>query len=122
LDWHTLTDTALQDPLAFEKSSLDRIGLIPEIVVRYRSPYFAHIFAGGYSSGYYSYIWAEVLDADAYDYFKVNGIFDPGIAASFRNNILSQGGTGDPMKLYVAFRGKEPSVTPMLKRKGLVKE
>jgi peptidyl-dipeptidase Dcp len=122
MDWHTLTDIAIQDPLAFEKASMERIELIPEIVVRYRSPYFAHIFAGGYSSGYYSYIWAEVLDADAYAYFKENGIFDPTTATSFRNNILSKGGTGDPMDLYVAFRGQEPGVTPMLKRKGLVKE
>lgn len=120
LDWHTVTDTSLQDPLAFEKASMDRIGLIPEIVVRYRSPYFAHIFAGGYSAGYYSYIWAEVLDADAFEAFKANGIFDPETAKAFRNNILSKGGTDDPMKLYVNFRGQEPSVTPMLKRKGLL--
>ena len=122
LDWHTLKDSTLQDPLAFEKASMDRIGLIPEIVVRYRSPYFAHIFAGGYSSGYYSYIWAEVLDADAFAHFKEKGIFDRETALSFRENILSRGGTDDPMKLYVAFRGQEPSVQPMLKRKGLLED
>jgi peptidyl-dipeptidase Dcp len=122
MDWHTLTDTALQDPMAFETASMERIGLIPEIVVRYRSPYFAHIFAGGYSSGYYSYIWAEVLDADAFAYFREKGIFDEATASSFRENVLSRGGTDDPMKLYVNFRGKEPDVKPMLERKGLLED
>jgi peptidyl-dipeptidase Dcp len=120
MDWHTLTDTVIRDPLEFEKSSMSRIGLIPEIVVRYRSSYFAHIFAGGYSSGYYSYIWSEVLEADAFEMFKQKGIFDPSTAKSFRENILSRGGTDDPMKLFIAFRGQEPSVKPMLKRKGLL--
>lgn len=120
MDWHTLSDTTLQDPDAFEKASMDRIGLIPEIVVRYRSPYFSHIFSGGYSSGYYSYIWAEVLDADAYEAFRENGVFDRKTANAFRENILSKGGTEDPMALYVKFRGKEPSVNAMLKRKGLL--
>jgi peptidyl-dipeptidase Dcp len=122
MDWHTLKDTVLQNPLVFEKASMDKIGLIPEIVVRYRSPYFAHIFSGGYSAGYYSYLWAEVLDADAFEAFKEHGIFDPVTAKSFRDNLLSRGGTDDPMKLYVNFRGQEPSVKPMLKRKGLLKE
>ncbi len=120
MDWHTLSDTTQQDALVFEKASLDKAGLIPEIIVRYRSPYFSHIFAGGYSSGYYAYLWAEVLDADAYEAFKETGIFDPVTAKAFRDNILSRGGTDDPMKLYKQFRGKEPDVKAMLKRKGLI--
>jgi len=120
MDWHTLKDTTRQDAIAFEKASMAKIGLIPEIVVRYRSPYFAHIFAGGYSSGYYSYLWAEVLDADAFEAFKETSIFDPATAKAFRDNVLSRGGTEDPMKLYKQFRGKEPDVKPMLKRKGLI--
>jgi peptidyl-dipeptidase Dcp len=120
MDWHTRTDTALADAIAFENQSMEKIGLIPEIVVRYRSPYFAHIFAGGYSSGYYSYLWAEVLDADAFEAFKETSLFDPATAKAFRDNVLSQGGTDDPMKLYKQFRGKEPDVKPMLKRKGLI--
>ena len=123
MDWHTMTDTAIiKDPLNFEKVSLNRIGLIPEIVVRYRSPYFAHIFSGGYAAGYYSYLWAEVLDADAFELFKENGIFDHATAQAFRDKVLSKGGTEDPMKLYIDFRGREPSVKPMLKSRGLLKE
>ena len=120
MDWHTLKDTVQQDAIAFENASMTKIGLIPEIVVRYRSPYFAHIFAGGYSSGYYSYLWAEVLDADAFEAFRENGLFDPATAKAFRENVLSRGGTDDPMNLYKQFRGKEPDVAPMLKRKGLI--
>lgn len=120
MDWHTLTDTTQVDAIAFENQSMAKIGLIPEIVVRYRSPYFAHIFAGGYSSGYYSYLWAEVLDADAFEAFKETSLFDQVTAKAFRDNILSRGGTDDPMNLYKLFRGKEPDVKPMLKRKGLI--
>jgi peptidyl-dipeptidase Dcp len=120
MDWHTLKDTTRQDAIVFENASMAKIGLIPEIVVRYRSPYFAHIFSGGYSSGYYSYLWAEVLDADAFEAFKETGLFDQATARSFRDNVLSRGGTDDPMKLYKQFRGKEPDVKPMLKRKGLI--
>jgi peptidyl-dipeptidase Dcp len=120
MDWHTLKDTTRQDAIVFENASMAKIGLIPEIVVRYRSPYFAHIFSGGYSSGYYSYLWAEVLDADAFEAFKETGLFDQATARSFRDNVLSRGGTDDPMKLYKHFRGKEPDVKPMLKRKGLI--
>jgi len=122
MDWHTLKDTVQKEVIAFENASMSKIGLIPEIVVRYRSPYFAHIFAGGYSSGYYSYLWAEVLDADAFQAFKETSLFDPATAKAFRDNILARGGTDDPMKLYVQFRGKEPDVNSMLKRKGLIKE
>ena len=119
IDWHTITDTTLQNAIDFEDASLNKIGLIPEIVVRYRTPYFAHIFSGGYSAGYYSYEWAQVLDADAFQAFKETSLFDPKTAAAFRKNILEKGGTEDPMKLYVQFRGKEPSPEAMLKRKGL---
>ena len=96
-----------------------KINLIDEIVPRYRSPYFCHIFAGGYSSGYYSYIWAEVLDADAFDAFKETGIFDKKTAKAFRDNILERGGTEDPMALYVRFRGAEPKIDPILERRGV---
>jgi len=98
---------------------LNKIGLIPEIITRYRSTYFRHIFSGGYSSGYYSYIWAEVLDADAFEAFKENGLFDQETALSFRKNILAKGGTEDPMMLYKRFRGAEPKVEPLLKKRGL---
>ena len=120
MDWHTLTEPKELDVLEFETESLNRIGLIPEIVVRYRSPYFRHVFSGGYSAGYYSYIWAEVLDADAFEAFKETSLFDQETALSFRKNILERGGTEDPMKLYVRFRGAEPKVEPVLKRKGLI--
>jgi peptidyl-dipeptidase Dcp len=120
LDWHTLADTTLVDAPAFENASLSRIRLIPEIVARYRSPYFAHIFSGGYSAGYYSYIWAEVLDADAFEAFKENGLFDSATAAAFRKYILEQGGTEDPMVLYERFRGKKPTIEPLLKKRGLL--
>ncbi len=121
MDWHTLTDPKEQDAAAFEKASMDRIGLIPEIVVRYRSPYFSHIFAGGYSAGYYSYIWSEVLDADAFEAFKETSLFDQATAKSLRDNILSRGNTEDPMVLYKRFRGREPKVDALLKRRGLLK-
>lgn len=121
MDWHTITRKNEMDVMEFENKSFEKMGMMPEIVVRYRSPYFAHIFAGGYSAGYYSYVWAEVLDADAFEAFKENGIFDPETANSFRENILSKGGTEDPMKLYVQFRGKEPTTDAMLERKGLKK-
>ena len=99
---------------------MDNIKMIPEIVVRYRSSYFAHIFSGGYSSGYYSYIWAEVLDADAFAAFKETSLFDSETATKFRENVLERGGTDDPMNLYKKFRGAEPRIEPMLQRKGLI--
>lgn len=106
----------------FEKDLFNRLGLMPEIGIRYPSTIFSHIFAGGYSSGYYSYIWAEVLDTDAFDAFKETGIFDQKIALSFRENILSKGGSEDPMVLYKRFRGSEPKVEGILKRRGLIEE
>lgn len=91
------------------------------ITVRYRSPYFGHIFNGGYSAGYYAYTWAEVLDADAFAAFKETGdIFNPEKAQDFLENILTKGGADEPMKLYRQFRGQEPDIEPLLKRKGLM--
>jgi peptidyl-dipeptidase Dcp len=119
MDWHTLDEIEELDPLEFEDRSLRRIGLIPEIVVRYRSPYFRHVFSGGYSAGYYSYIWAEVLEADAFQAFEEAGLFDPETAAAFRDNILAKGGSEDPMVLYKRFRGAEPKIEPLLERRGL---
>jgi peptidyl-dipeptidase Dcp len=119
MDWHTLTKPTKGDPMAFEDERLGELGLIPEIVVRYRSPYFRHIFAGGYSSGYYSYVWAEVLDADAFEAFKENGILDHKTGMAFRKHILAKGGTEDPMVLYKRFRGAEPKIDPLLERRGL---
>ncbi len=120
MDWHTLAQVPQVDPVAFEDASMDRIGLMPEIVVRYKSPYFRHVFAGviGYSAGYYSYVWAQVLDADAFASFKAKGIFDKERASAFRNNVLAAGNTADPMELYVRFRGKEPTIDALIERKG----
>lgn len=119
MDWHTLTDAAELDPIEFENKSMAKIGLIPEIVSRYKSYYFRHIFSGEYSAGYYSYIWAEVLDADAFAAFEEKGIFDKATAASFRKNILDAGGSEDPMVLYKHFRGAAPGIQPLLERRGL---
>ncbi len=119
MDWHTLTEAEEVDAERFESESLNRIGLIPEIVVRYRSPYFAHIFSGGYSSGYYSYIWAEVLDADAFQAFKETTLFNQEKALALRKNIYEKGGTEDPMTLYVRFRGFEPKIGALLNKRGL---
>jgi peptidyl-dipeptidase Dcp len=107
---------------AFEKKSLDKIGLIPEIVVRYRSPYFAHIWSagGGYDAGYYYYIWAAVLDADAFEAFKERGLFDRATAKAFEEHVLAKGATDDAMKQYEKFRGKKPAIEPLLKRRGLL--
>ncbi len=120
MDWHTLTEAKEQDAAAFEAASLKKIGLIPEIVVRYRSPYFQHIFSGDYSAGYYSYVWSEVLDADAFQAFKETSLYDQKTAKSYRDNILSKGNTAEPMALYKAFRGREPKVEPLLKRRGFL--
>ena len=122
MDYHTITKGGDIDVNQFEKASMDKAGLIPEIIPRYKSPYFAHIFAGNgeYSSGYYSYIWAAVYECDAFEAFKETGnIFDPKVAKSFRTNILERGGTEEAMKLYLNFRGKEPGIEPLLKNRGL---
>jgi peptidyl-dipeptidase Dcp len=120
LYWHTIESSFTGNVNDFEQGSLDKLGLIPEIVVRYRSTYFNHIFSGGYSSGYYSYIWAEVLDADAFQAFVETSVFNREAATAFRKNILEKGGTEDPMTLYIRFRGKEPSIEPLLKKRGLL--
>jgi peptidyl-dipeptidase Dcp len=120
MDYHSLKDTADFDVNAFEKASLDRIGMIPEIIVRYRSSYFNHVMGGGYSAGYYSYTWAEVLDADAYQSFVETGdIYNQERATSYRKNILEKGDSEDPMKLYRTFRGKDPNPDALLIKRGL---
>jgi len=117
MDWHTKTFAGNVE--AFEKASMDKIGLIPEIAPRYRSTYFSHIFSGGYSAGYYVYIWSAVLDADAFDAFKRSGnIFNPEYAAKFRH-LLTKSGSEEGMVVYKNFRGQEPSIEPLLKRRGL---
>ncbi|HZK94948.1 MAG TPA: M3 family metallopeptidase [Prolixibacteraceae bacterium] len=121
MDYHTITKGGDIDVEQFEKASMDKLGLIPEIIPRYKSTYFAHIFASSeYSSGYYSYLWAEVLDCDAFEAFKEAGsIFDQKVATSFRKNLLERGGTDEAMKLYLNFRGHEPGIEPLLKNRGL---
>lgn len=118
MELHNLTNTDSLDIVAFEKEAMDKLGLIPEIAPRYRVTYFGHII-GGYAAGYYSYLWAEVLDADAFEAFKEHGVFDKNTADAFRKNILERGGTDDPMTLYRAFRGAEPSMEPLLNGRGL---
>ncbi len=122
MDWHTLQAPESRAGVDFDADAMGRIGLIPAIVVRYRSPYFSHIFAGGYSAGYYSYIWSEVLDADAFRAFEENGLFDRATADSFRRNILAKGGSEDPGELYRRFRGADPSIEALLARKGFAKQ
>lgn len=118
MEMHCLTTMEGFDVLQFEKQLMDKLGLIPQIAPRYRSTYFNHIM-GGYAAGYYSYIWAERLDTDAFEAFKEHGLFDQATATSFRKNILEKGGSDDPMKLYVTFRGAEPSLDVLLKTRGL---
>jgi len=121
MKYHSLTTPSEIDVTAFENEALTKAGLIPEIVVRYRSTYFSHIFSGGYSAGYYAYIWAEVLDSDAFEAFVETGnLFDSKTALAFRKNILEKGGTEDPMKLYVSFRGKEPGIESLLRKRGMI--
>ncbi len=119
MDYHTQQQVLEGNIGDFEKKSMDSKGLINEIIPRYRSTYFNHIFSGGYSSGYYSYIWSEVLDSDAFEAFKSKGLFDKETAMSFRKNILEKGGTADAMELYKRFRGAEPKIDPLLKKRGL---
>ncbi len=121
MKYHTLTEPLTEDVMTFEKNYLEGMGLIPEIYSRYRSTYFNHIFSSpvGYSAGYYAYIWAGVLDSDAFQAFKETSLFDKATAKAFRDNVLSKGGTEDPMVLYKRFRGAEPSIEPLLKKRGL---
>ncbi|MEG0917340.1 MAG: M3 family metallopeptidase, partial [Myroides sp.] len=104
----------------FENQEFENTKLYPDVAENVMSTAFSHIFAGGYAAGYYSYKWAEVLDADAFDYFEQNGIFNKEIATKFKDFILSQGGTDHPMTLYKKFRGQEPSPNALLKRAGLI--
>ncbi len=121
MKWHTITQPQEFDVDKFENTAMSEIGLISEIIPRYKSTYFAHIFDGGYSAGYYSYLWSEVLDADAFEAFVEKGIFDRTTGMSFRENILSKGGSEDPMVLYKRFRGAEPNPIYLLKNRGFVK-
>ncbi|MFL2683934.1 MAG: M3 family metallopeptidase [Amylibacter sp.] len=116
--YHT-NKNAIQDIDKFEDDTLEELGLIPEIESRYRSTYFGHIFAGGYSSGYYSYLWTEVLEADAFEAFKENGLFDKETADKLKKYVFSAGNTDDLMTQYIRFRGKEPEIEPLLKKRGL---
>ena len=118
MNLHNLTDTQNLDVVAYEKEAMNRLGLIPEIAPRYRTTYFNHII-GGYAAGYYSYLWANVLDTDAFEAFKEHGIFDKETADLFRHNVLERGDSEDPMTLYKKFRGAEPQLDPMLKNRGM---
>ena len=119
MKWHELTSAEGLDPMAFEAQACAEMGLIGEIIPRYRSTYFAHIFSGGYSAGYYSYLWAEVLDKDAFELFMEKGIFDKETAMSFRENVLEKGGSDEPMDLYRRFRGADPDSGALLRGRGL---
>ena len=120
MDWYSQSEVKDFDVNAFEKASMDKYGLIKEILPRYRSTYFSHIFDGGYCAGYYVYLWAEVLDADAFQAFKSSGdIYNKDLAAKFRKYVLSEGGYDDPMKQYIKFRGQHPTEDPLLMKRGL---
>lgn len=118
--WHSENPTEIKDLKSFENKQFETTKLYPDVAENVMSTAFSHIFAGGYAAGYYSYKWAEVLDADAFDYFEQNGIFNKEIATKFKDFILSQGGTDHPMTLYKKFRGQEPSPNALLKRAGLI--
>ncbi len=119
LFWHTKAENNETDATAAEAKAMKELGLIPEIAPRYRSTYFSHIFAGGYSSGYYSYIWSEVLDSDAFEAFKENGLFDKETADKLNKYIFSNGHKDDPTTMFVNFRGREPEIKALLKKRGL---
>ena len=121
MSWHGADPSGITDVKAHEKAAFENTKLYPDVAENCMSVSFSHIFQGGYSSGYYSYKWAEVLDADAFAYFKENGIFNAEVAQKFKDHVLSQGGTEDPMVLYKRFRGKEPNPEALLKRAGLIK-
>lgn len=119
LDYHTQETAITANAGDFETASMEKIGLTDNIIPRYRSTYFNHIFSGGYSAGYYSYIWSGVLDTDAFQAFKETELFNQEKALAFRKEILERGGTDDPMKMYVKFRGAEPKIDALLKKRGL---
>ncbi len=121
MDWHTIKEAKDFDVLEFEKASIDKLGLIKEIIPRYRSTYFNHSFTGGYTAGYYVYIWSAVLDADAFNAFKSTGdIFNPDFAKKFRY-MLTHCGDKDGMEIYKDFRGQDPAIEPLLKARGFIK-
>lgn len=123
LQWGKLNPQSDVDVVEFEKNVAESLGMPQEVQFRYRSPYFRHIFGSdGYASGYYTYLWAEVLDTDGFELFKEKGIFDPETAASFKKNVLEAGGSEDPMQLYVKFRGREPKVDALLRNRGLLED
>lgn len=120
MSWHSVDPSAISDVASHEETAMKPVRLLPKIDGAMSSTSFSHIFAGGYSAGYYSYKWAEVLDADAFEFFKEKGIFNKEVANSFRENILEKGGSEHPMKLYKQFRGHEPKVDALLRRGGLL--
>nr|WP_298791532.1 M3 family metallopeptidase [uncultured Allomuricauda sp.] len=120
--WHGTNPSDITNVKKYETKAFEGTNLFPETKETCMSTAFAHIFQGGYSSGYYSYKWAEVLDADAFAYFKENGIFNKDVADKFKNHVLSKGGTENPMILYKRFRGAEPKIEPLLERAGLIKK
>ena len=119
MGWHSLAGDVPNSVFEFEKEIGEKTRLLPRIENTSTSCQFSHIFKGGYASGYYSYKWAEVLDADAFEMFKEEGIFNKEVAQSFYENILSKGGSEHPSKLYKRFRGRQPKVNALLKRAGL---
>ena len=119
--WHTITE-AVTDPMAFERDAIAALNTFPAVEGTMTSPQFSHIFSGGYAAGYYSYKWAEVLDADAFAYFQEKGNFSPEAAKSFRDNVLSRGGTENPAELYRRFRGADPTIDALLRRDGITPE
>ncbi|MDG1394874.1 MAG: M3 family metallopeptidase [Flavobacteriaceae bacterium] len=120
MNWHGIDPSEITDVKQHETNAFKETQLFPEVKENCMSTAFSHIFQGGYSSGYYSYKWAEVLDADAFDFFKETDLFDPKIAEAFKTNVLSKGGTQDPLELYIKFRGQKPKVEALLKRSGLL--
>ncbi|MBW1296722.1 M3 family metallopeptidase [Aquimarina litoralis] len=121
MSWHANDPNEIKEVKAHEKNAFAGTSLYPDVAENCMSTAFSHIFQGGYSAGYYSYKWAEVLDADAFEYFKEQGIFDKEVATKFKDHILSKGGTENPMTLYKRFRGQEPKPEALLKRAGLIK-
>ena len=119
--WHSSDPSYIENIEEFETNITNKMDFLPAVSGTSISTAFSHIFAGGYSAGYYSYKWAEVLDADAFEFFKEQGIFNREVANKFKDNILSRGGSQHPMNLYVGFRGKEPNPAALLRRAGLVK-
>ena len=119
LGWHGQNAEQVKDLASFENEAMAEARVLPAVEGTNFSCAFSHIFSGGYSAGYYSYKWAEVLDADAYSLFKEKGIYDKETAASFQNNILAQGNLQDPLELFIKFRGRKPDIKPLLERDGL---